>query len=215
MPLGAHPKCVAFDVDGCLLDSDAVHHNALQQALHEVAGFMLTHDELRGFRGLPTREKLSRLVLADRLGTRDAGKVLERKQELTVPGIRALPHDPSKKELLATLRRAGYRLCAVSNAVQPTVTAMLENVGFTGFEFALSNEHAAPKPSPALYLLAAERFGCDPSRVVVVEDGDYGIVAAVRAGCQVVAVRSPAEVGPALLERIVLASVRSQIGVAA
>lgn len=215
-PVGARPRCVAFDVDGVVIDSDAVHEHALNQALRELAGFELTHDEhLRQFKGLPTSTKLSRLVMADRLDTRTATKVLERKQQLTLPAVRDLPVDPSKRALLATLRHAGWRLCAVSNAVRHTVQVMVEQADVGSLlEFALCNEDAAPKPSPALYLLAAERFGVEPANMVVVEDGDPGIIAAVRAGCALVAVTGPGDVGPQLLPRIIEAAVRSEMKVA-
>jgi HAD superfamily hydrolase (TIGR01509 family) len=46
----------------------------------------------------------------------------------------------------------------------------------------------APKPSPAPYLLAAERLGVDPTRCLVFEDSETGAEAAHRAGCFVVQV---------------------------
>jgi HAD superfamily hydrolase (TIGR01509 family) len=44
------------------------------------------------------------------------------------------------------------------------------------------------KPSPDLFLLAAHRLGIEPSRCLVLEDSEAGIVAAHRAGMQVYAV---------------------------
>jgi beta-phosphoglucomutase-like phosphatase (HAD superfamily) len=100
----------------------------------------------------------------------------------------------------------------VSNAVRETVAAMLDRVGATGFlEFWLSNEDGNAKPAPDLYLLAAARFGVQAAHMIVVEDGDPGIVAATRAGCMVVAVDGPQYVTPALLPRIVAAGRRAAI----
>jgi HAD superfamily hydrolase (TIGR01509 family) len=47
---------------------------------------------------------------------------------------------------------------------------------------------ARGKPEPDLFLLAAERMGVAPGRCLVFEDGEPGIVAAHRAGMQVVRV---------------------------
>ena len=43
------------------------------------------------------------------------------------------------------------------------------------------------KPSPDIYLKAAERAGCRPERCVVVEDSAAGVAAGVAAGCRVFA----------------------------
>ena len=50
-----------------------------------------------------------------------------------------------------------------------------------------------PKPSPAPYLLAAQRLGVEPARCLVFEDSEAGAEAAHRAGCTVVQVP---DVGP-------------------
>lgn len=210
------PGFVAFDVDGCLVDTDALHESALNRSLREIAGFELTHEEhLQHFKGLPTSIKLSRLITSNRIGTRDATKVADRKQQLTAAMLADLPPDPSKRELLLALRRASFRLCAVSNALPASVQSMVDHAGVGSLlDFFLSNTDAAPKPSPALYLMAAERMAVEPSDLVVIEDGDLGIASAVRAGCQVVAVNGPSEVGLPLFPRIVEASVRGAIKVA-
>lgn len=205
--------CVAFDVDGCLISTDGVHERALNYALRDVAGFTLTHAEhLTTYKGLPTSVKLSRLIQADRLTPLQATKVLDAKQAHTLPAIEALPYDPRPRALLLKLRGAGYQLCAVSNAVHASVMAMVRKAQVdTLLEFTLSNEDAAPKPAPDLYLLAAQRFGVRPDELVVVEDGAPGIVAATRARCTVVAVDGPQDVTPALMPRIVLAGLRAAI----
>lgn len=207
------PCCVAFDIDGCLVDTDAVHEQALNAALSDIAGFTLTHAEhLATWKGRPTRDKLAALIQAGRLEPCQANKVLERKQAYTADALDTLPHDPRPRALLLKLRHAGYRIAAVSNAQPESVRRMLQkaHVG-TLLEFALSNEDAAPKPAPDLYLLAARRFGVSPDELVVVEDGAPGIVAATRARCTVVAVDGPQDVTPSLLPRIVLAGLRAAI----
>jgi beta-phosphoglucomutase-like phosphatase (HAD superfamily) len=41
---------------------------------------------------------------------------------------------------------------------------------------------ARKKPDPAVYLLAAERFGVQPSDCMVIEDSHIGLTAALEAG---------------------------------
>jgi putative hydrolase of the HAD superfamily len=51
------------------------------------------------------------------------------------------------------------------------------------------------KPDPALYRLACERLGVDPSGAVAVEDSVHGVTAARAAGMHAVAVPSSLTVG--------------------
>jgi sugar-phosphatase len=78
---------------------------------------------------------------------------------------------------------------------------MLGSAGILNvFKVVFKNEDVLlPKPSPIGYLLACEKLGLDPSRVLVIEDGDYGIEAAREAGCQVIRVNNPTEVNLGLL----------------
>jgi HAD superfamily hydrolase (TIGR01509 family) len=50
------------------------------------------------------------------------------------------------------------------------------------------------KPDPEGYLLICNKLNVNPADTLVVEDGKYGIEAATKAGCSVLAVSSPSEV---------------------
>ena len=50
------------------------------------------------------------------------------------------------------------------------------------------------KPDPEGYSLICNKLDVDPVDVLVIEDGKYGIEAATRAGCNVLAVSSPDDV---------------------
>lgn len=60
------------------------------------------------------------------------------------------------------------------------------------FEFALrGGDYARHKPHPDPYLDAARRMGVDPSKCLVVEDSERGLMAAVAAGMRCVVVPNP------------------------
>ena len=199
-------RCVAFDVDGVLIDTDAVHFDALNRALTDAVGpyaVITPHEHANTFKGLPTRLKLAALLEMGRLTPSQVSHVGELKRLFTRYGLRSVPYDPAKADLMRTLRKRGFRLGACSNAIRESVLTMLEvaRVGWA-FEFILSNEDAAPKPSPDMYLKAAARFGIAPDQLIVVEDGAPGLAAAAAARARVVRVEGPAEVTLALLPRI-------------
>jgi beta-phosphoglucomutase-like phosphatase (HAD superfamily) len=57
------------------------------------------------------------------------------------------------------------------------------------FEFILTAENVTHgKPHPEIYLTAAQQFGVEPARLLVLEDSQNGCRAAVAAGACVVAV---------------------------
>jgi HAD superfamily hydrolase (TIGR01509 family) len=59
----------------------------------------------------------------------------------------------------------------------------------------------SPKPAPECYLLACEKMGVKPERVLVFEDSNAGIEASIEAGCQTIAIPDMLSIEPRLLNR--------------
>jgi HAD superfamily hydrolase (TIGR01509 family) len=100
------------------------------------------------------------------------------------------PPMPGLRPALARLAGAGLRLAVASSGTRAYVAHVLGRLGVAGaFAAVVSGEEVADgKPSPGIYLLAAERLGTDPTACVAVEDAPHGIAAARAAGMRVVAV---------------------------
>ena len=78
---------VAFDLDGCLWDSDRSHFDAVNMALASY-GERITEEEHRTvFKGLPTRRKLTMLTEMGRLPAQVHEEVELRKREATLLAI--------------------------------------------------------------------------------------------------------------------------------
>jgi len=195
---------LGWDVDGVLIDTDAAHEKALNDALATFGYQRISHAEhLATFKGHPTRVKLDWLIAHERLKEADRQKVADLKQQLTPGAIRKVAIDLEKPRLLKQLKADGWEMCAVSNAVRASVKVMLQHAAVLPYlDFFLSNEDALPKPAPDLYLLAADRFGILPEGLVVVEDGAPGIEAARKARTRLVQVRGPADVTLQLLPKL-------------
>ena len=58
-------------------------------------------------------------------------------------------------------------------------------------EVVSADDVAEGKPAPDIFLRAAKLLGVDPARCLVLEDAPAGILAAQRAGMQVIAIPSP------------------------
>ena len=55
-----------------------------------------------------------------------------------------------------------------------------------------------PKPAPDAYLLACERLNVSPNNVLVFEDSNLGIQAALAAGCMTIAIPDMLEIDASL-----------------
>ena len=61
-------KCILYDLDGVLVDATEWHYESLNDALKDVAGFIIKRDEhISTFNGIPTMKKLEILHNQGRL----------------------------------------------------------------------------------------------------------------------------------------------------
>jgi len=183
---------IVLDVDGTLIDTKAIHFEALNEALKRYGVDPITdiaHKTI--YCGLPTSVKLTKLGLNGDL----AKKILAEKQALTEEAIFHGKFD-DLKPFMQLLRDRGWKIGVASNAVRRSVDMMLRSCcGDFEFDLVLSNEDVdSPKPDPEIYIKAAEHFNCYPQDILVIEDNfNHGIRSAVDAGCAVLRTSSVEE----------------------
>lgn len=106
---------------------------------------------------------------------------------------------PGFQDLLAHVRKRGYRLGVASSTRRPRLMTTLTNgvlAHLEGpetlddlFEVIVSGSDVArTKPFPDIYLLASERLRVPPARCLALEDSESGVKAARAAGVFVIAV---------------------------
>jgi len=186
-------KAVLFDMDGVLVDAKEWHFEALNDALQLVGMPISRTEHLTIYDGLPTRTKLEKLSQAYGLPSKLHKFLNEIKQrrtiEITVEKCRPHFH---LEFALSKLKKDGYRLGVCSNSIRQTVQMMMQNSSLDQYlEFQLSNEDVEhPKPHPDIYELAIRRLDLQPTEVLIVEDNQHGIQAALGAGGQVMQVQT-------------------------
>jgi len=195
---------IAFDLDGCLWNSDFSHFEAVNLALAPY-GERITEDEHRTtFTGVPTKRKLAMLTEMGRLPLSAHADVERRKKDATLQTIESVMPRPEVTALLLGLTAADWQIYCCSNSIRSTVQAVVLKMEILDYmDFMLSNEdvdHA--KPAPDIYLKAARMWHIQPQRMVVVEDGEAGKQAARQAGCSLIEVAGPEEVEPWLIHQI-------------
>ena len=188
------PGALIFDMDGVLIDSEPLWHEAEIAAAGE-AGLVLTPEDCLRTTGLRVDEAVAywcerHPFLAPR---REAlmSSTLDRLVELV--SRRGAPK-PGVEEVLALARSRGLRLALASSSPYRVIHAVLDALGLAAvFEVIHSaEEEARGKPDPAVYLTTARKLGIEPERCIAVEDSPNGLLSAKAAGMKCIVVPEPA-----------------------
>lgn len=102
----------------------------------------------------------------------------------------ALPGRPGIARIVHEAAAAGWRLAVASTSAEPSVCAVLEHAvgadAAAAFSVFAGDVVPRKKPAPDIYLLALAELGAAPDEVVVVEDSENGLRAALSAGLRTV-----------------------------
>ncbi|MFA4945574.1 MAG: HAD-IA family hydrolase [Lentisphaeria bacterium] len=213
---------VLFDMDGVLVDSEAVINAAAIQALADY-GVSARPEEFLPFVGAGEDRYVG--GVAERHGLTYRVEMKQRTYEHYFRLLPAMGHPfPGVAGLLARLRRAGVALAVASSADRRKVVANLALLGVPAEWFAATvtgDDITRKKPAPDLYLEAARRVGVAPGGCCVVEDALNGVEAARAAGMRCVAVATSfpperlAAAGAAVVRSSPAALTLADLGVAA
>lgn len=204
-----HVDAVIFDMDGVLIDARDWHYRALNEAL-ALFGTSIPYDEhIARFDGLPTRDKLNVLSAEGRLPRHLHQLVNDVKQERTLREAAALCFPVVEHLLLISwLKSQGLKIGVATNSIRATSTTMLQFARILDqLDCLITNEDVTlAKPHPDIYLKACETLGVLPARSLVVEDNPVGVESAVAAGCPVIKVNGPEDVGISLVDEWLVAA---------
>jgi HAD superfamily hydrolase (TIGR01509 family) len=178
---------VIFDLDGVLIDSEAVWNSAREEVAKRHGG-KWRPDAQRAMMGMSSNEWSQ--YMHDELGVQltpaqISDEVVERLQELY---RRRLPLLPGAQGAVAALA-ACWPLALASSANRPIIELVLGLAGMSDeFSVTVSSEEVAHgKPAPDVYLEAARRLGIEADRCAAVEDSANGLRSAAAAGTAVIA----------------------------
>ncbi|MBL8879718.1 MAG: HAD family hydrolase [Phycisphaerales bacterium] len=178
-------ELVIFDSDGVLVDSEPVANRELAALLTECGLPVSAEQAMQWFIGHAMPDVLG--IAEQKLGRRLPPDFLDRLQIRTETAFRHELRPVTGVEHL--IARLNVPYCVASNG---PIAKMRATLGATGllprFEGRLfSADHVKhPKPAPDLFLHASATMRADPTNCVVVEDGVFGVRAAIAAGMRAI-----------------------------
>jgi HAD superfamily hydrolase (TIGR01509 family) len=182
-------EAVIFDMDGTLIDSEAVYIAGMQDAAR-VLGLALPDELCHAMVGHPSHE--CNLMLRAHYGA-DFDLAVFRSHFSESVQRRMKERVPVKTgviELLDFLQAQGLPLAIATSAARATAERNLGRAGLLDrFKVLTARDDVEhPKPAPDLYIEASRRLGVPPERCVAFEDSSIGIIAAHAAGMRAVMV---------------------------
>lgn len=184
-------KAVIFDMDGVLVDSEPVYQEATINVLDSL-NIKATQDDLLKLAGGSSLHfnKFIQDVSKGSISCEDFNKVCDQ-YYLDNPVKYEKIMFPHVRETLDYLKDKGYILALASSSKEYEIDNVLKRCDLKDyFKLIISGEaFKESKPNPEIYLTCIKRLNLEAKECVAVEDSEYGIKAAKKAGLICIAKR--------------------------
>jgi HAD superfamily hydrolase (TIGR01509 family) len=183
---------VIFDCDGTLVDSMAAHFEAWCDALALFgAGGVFREDVFFAMGGRPSHDIV--MELNSEYGLKlDPESIALAKREAFLKRLGSVSLIDEVAEFAKSLR-GRIPMAIATGSTRLVVEKTLKMVGVSDWfdEVVTADDVLEGKPAPDVFLRAAKLLGVAPAKCLVLEDAPPGILAAQRAGMQVLSIPMP------------------------
>lgn len=186
-------EAVIFDCDGVLVDSEELAMEVSHRLLAELGLHYDPAEMRRRFVGCSSRF-FRETVEADLGRPLPAGWDARSSSEMATALRREVTAIPGVEAALRSIR---LPVAVASNSGHGRIRLSLETVGLLdSFDPAIASAEDVSdgKPAPDVYLHAAALLGADPARCIAIDDSQFGVLAAYRAGMRVLAFEGAGEI---------------------
>ena len=178
-----------FDLDGTLLNSDAIHEAVFRDMWAERGLEMGPEFYMSHIHGRLNTDIFAEFLPdePDPQGLSDA-----KEAEFRVRLPRPYPAMPGCADLLDLAKVNGWTTAIVTNAMRLNAEAMLKAIGLRSYfeTIVIGEECARGKPDPEPYTEAMRQLGAAPKDCIAFEDSPSGMQAARASGAYCVGIRS-------------------------
>ena len=185
-------KAVIFDCDGTLVDSMPAHFDAWCEALALYGAHgVFKEDVFFAMGGRPTKDIV--VELNDEYDLKlDPTKVAMAKREAFLKRLDMVTLI-EEVAVFAEGLRGKVPMAIATGGSRMVIEKTLKIVGVSDWfdEVVTADDVVDGKPAPDIFLKAAKLLGVDPAKCLALEDAPAGILAAQRAGMQVIAIPCP------------------------
>ena len=178
-------RAAVFDMDGLLLDTEPLWHDAERELL-ERHGDTFSDADLEASHGRALVDTAA--VYAERLGFPADAIEREIGEIMLAHYVAGAPLHAGARELVDALE-GRVALAVASNTSADLVRQALDAVGLSALGVVVSGQDLGqPKPAPDVYVAACRALGVAPADAIAFEDSPMGVQSALAAGLFVVGV---------------------------
>ncbi|MFP3880495.1 MAG: HAD-IA family hydrolase [Dehalococcoidia bacterium] len=182
-------KTILWDMDAVIADSHSFHLAAWQETLAKRGIEFKVQDFGRLFG--TENDFIISSVVGSELAEEDVKTIVQEREENFRRKVTGnIKPFPGVVRLLNDIKAGNFKLGLVSSAPKENIDLVTSELNLEGvFDCTVSGQEVSEgKPSPQIYLLAAERLGIAPEDCLVIEGSPSGIQAAKTAGMKCLAV---------------------------
>lgn len=186
-------KAVIFDMDGVLVDSQPYHFKADIDTMAEY-GVIKDQKFYESFAGTLTADRMR--TLKEMFGLDVPVEEMTIKREnmiLDIMGKEDIKPVSGIQEFLRSIKEKGLTTAVASSSDYKLINLILDRLKIAQYFDSVTSgsDVKRGKPSPDVFLLAAERIGIEPAECLVVEDSENGVKAAKAAGMKALGYINP------------------------
>ena len=190
-------KLCIFDMDGLLIDSERVLYLNNGMEISKKLGYPLSEEFLRSLMGCNWKlyaEKILEHKGKDFPIDEYLNMLFERIEDVLNNG--SIPLMKGTKELLDYCKDHNIKMAVATSTPKDKAIRCLDNAGIKDyFDYVVCGDMVEKgKPEPDIYLSVVDHFKIDLDKLIVLEDGHSGSLAARRANCRLIIVEDLANV---------------------
>ncbi|CAL2061500.1 HAD family phosphatase [Tenacibaculum sp. 190524A05c] len=187
-------KCVIFDMDGVIIDSEELHRKAYYEVF-ESLDLNVTEELYKSMTGSSTLNAFQKLVAHFNLNENPEELVLNKRKRY----VNFFENDPNLslingvENIIKYFFDKGYTLVLASSSAMVNINRVFDRFNLHQYFTAKISgaDLKASKPHPEIFEKAAVMGGHDRDNCIVIEDSDNGIKAANDAGIFAIGYKNP------------------------